>query len=147
MAKALALEEMRRVLPDNTAGLSSFDGNGGMHADRHIDRAQKRLCLLADHSNQLQMSNTMRMHNPPHPGEILSQLWLEPLGLSLSSVSEDMKVPLRKMFEILNGRAAIDLEIAMRLEIAFGKSAVSWLAHQATFDLWQTECLKDLPPD
>jgi antitoxin HigA-1 len=85
----------------------------------------------------------MRMHNPPHPGEILSELWLEPLELSITNAAEGLDVSCKTLSEIVNGRAAIGPEIAMRLEIAFGKSAESWLAHQAAFDLWQVDQKRD----
>lgn len=79
----------------------------------------------------------MRMHNPPHPGEILHDLWLEPLGLSNTAAAEALNVSRKTVSEIVNGRASISAEMALRLELAFGKSAESWLAHQANYDLWQ----------
>ena len=79
----------------------------------------------------------MRLHLPPHPGEILSGLWLEPLELSITRAAENLDVSSKMLAEIVNGRAPISPEMAMRLEIALGKSAESWLAHQAAFDLWQ----------
>ena len=82
----------------------------------------------------------MRMHNPPHPGEILNDLWLEPMGLSITAAAEVLKVSRKTLSEIVNGRASISPEMAMRLQLAFGKSAQSWLGHQAAYDLWQ---LKD----
>jgi antitoxin HigA-1 len=81
----------------------------------------------------------MRMHNPPHPGEILNELWLEPLELSVTRAAQELDVSRKTLSEVVNGRAAISPEMAMRLEIAFGKSAESWLAHQAAFDLWNVE--------
>jgi len=81
----------------------------------------------------------MRMHNPPHPGEILSGLWLEPLGLTITRAALGLDVSRKTLSEIVNGKAAISPEMAMRLELAFGKSAQSWLAHQAAWDLWQLE--------
>lgn len=77
------------------------------------------------------------LHNPPHPGELLHDLWLEPLGLSITAAAEHLKVSRKTMSEIVNGRASISSEMAMRLEMAFGKSAKSWLGHQAEYDLWQ----------
>jgi addiction module HigA family antidote len=82
----------------------------------------------------------MRMHNPPHPGEILNDLWLEPMGLSITAAAQILKVSRKTLSEIVNGRASISPEMAMRLQLAFGKSAQSWLSHQAAYDLWQ---LKD----
>ncbi len=79
----------------------------------------------------------MRMHNPPHPGELLHELWLQPLGLSITAAAAQLKVSRKTLSEIVNGRASVSAEMALRLEMAFGKSAESWLAHQAVFDLWQ----------
>lgn len=81
----------------------------------------------------------MRMHNPPHPGEILSELWLEPLGLNPDETAAKLNMPGHMLSAIVEGRAPIDPETALRLELAFGKSAESWLAHQAAFDLWRLE--------
>jgi antitoxin HigA-1 len=85
----------------------------------------------------------MRMHNPPHPGKILSGLWLEPLGLSITRAAEGLDVSRKMLSEIVNGRAAISPGMAIRLEIAFGKSAKSWLAHQVAFDLGQVDERRD----
>jgi len=81
----------------------------------------------------------MRMHNPPHPGEILNDLWLQPLGLSITAAAKALKVSRKTVSEIVNGRASVSAEMALRLELAFGKSAQSWLAHQASYDLWQIQ--------
>jgi len=79
----------------------------------------------------------MRMHNPPHPGEILREMWLAPLNLSITAAAESLKVSRKTLSEIVNGRASITPEMAIRLELAFGKSAQSWLGHQNAYDLWQ----------
>lgn len=79
----------------------------------------------------------MRMHNPPHPGEILQQMWLAPLGLTITAAAEHLDVSRKTLSEIVNGRASVTAEMAMRLEQAFGKSAQSWLGHQGEFDLWK----------
>ena len=81
----------------------------------------------------------MRQHNPPHPGEILADLWLEPLSLSITRAAQGLGVSRKTLSEVVNGKAAVSPEMAMRLEIAFGKSAQSWLAHQAAYDLWQVD--------
>ncbi|KNE75641.1 HigA protein (antitoxin to HigB) [Candidatus Burkholderia crenata] len=83
------------------------------------------------------------MHNSPHPREILSELWLEPLELSITYAAQGLDVSRKTLSEIVNGRAAISPEMAMRLEIAFGKNAESWLAHQAAFNLWQVDQKRD----
>lgn len=79
------------------------------------------------------------MQNPPHPGELLSALWLEPLGLSITEAAARLKVSRKTLSQIVNGRGAVSPEMALRLELAFGKSAESWLGHQSAFDLWQLQ--------
>jgi antitoxin HigA-1 len=85
----------------------------------------------------------MLQHNPAHPGEILRDLWLEPLGLSITATADKLHISRKTLSEIVNGRAGISAEMAVRLELAFGKSAVSWLAHQANYDLWQLHEKRD----
>jgi len=85
---------------------------------------------------------SMRMHNPPHPGEILSEMWLVPLGLTITAAAEGLGVSRKTLSAIVNGRAAISPEMAIRLEEAFGKSAESWLSHQIAYDLWQLESVR-----
>lgn len=79
----------------------------------------------------------MAMYDPPHPGELLKEGWLEPLGLSVTAAAGSLKVSRKTLSEVVNGRASLSPEMALRLEAAFGKSAESWLSHQAAYDLWQ----------
>ena len=79
----------------------------------------------------------MTQHNPPHPGELLRELWLTPLGLSITETAARLKVSRKTLSEIVNAKAAVSAEMALRLELAFGKTAESWLGHQSAFDLWQ----------
>lgn len=81
----------------------------------------------------------MRMHNPPHPGEVLRELCLEPLGLSVSEAAKALGVSRKTLSAILNGRAGISPEMAVRLSIAFDTSAESWLNQQTQYDLWVAE--------
>jgi addiction module HigA family antidote len=81
----------------------------------------------------------MRMHNPPHPGEILKSLCLEPLGLSVTDAAEALGVSRKTLSSILNGRAGISPEMAVRLSIAFDTTAESWLNQQTQFALWHAE--------
>ncbi len=81
----------------------------------------------------------MRMHNPPHPGEIIRSFCLEPLGLSVTQAAGALGVSRKTLSAILNGRAAISPEMAVRLSIAFDTSAESWLNQQAQYDLWHVE--------
>jgi addiction module HigA family antidote len=81
----------------------------------------------------------MLMHNPPHPGEILKQLCLEPLGLSVTEAAKALGVSRKTLSGILNGRTGISPEMAIRLSIAFDTTAESWLNQQIQYDLWQAE--------
>jgi len=81
----------------------------------------------------------MKMHNPPHPGEILKELCVEPLGLSVTRASEALDVSRKTLSAILNGRAGISPEMALRLSKAFGTSAESWLNLQMHYDLCVAE--------
>ena len=81
----------------------------------------------------------MRMHNPPHPGEILKSLCLEPLGVSVTEAAAALGVSRKTLSSILNGRAGISPEMAVRLSIAFDTTAESWLNQQTQFDLWHAE--------
>lgn len=78
----------------------------------------------------------MQMHNPPHPGEIIRGLCLEPLGLSVTDAAEGLGVSRKTLSAILNGRAGISPEMALRLSIAFDTSPESWLNQQTQYDLW-----------
>ena len=81
----------------------------------------------------------MKMHNPPHPGEILKELCLEPMDLSVTRAAEALGISRKTLSAILNGRAGISPEMAVRLSLAFGTSAESWLNQQTQYDLWQAE--------
>ena len=81
----------------------------------------------------------MRMHNPPHPGEILKSLCLEPLGLTVTAAAKALGVSRKTLSSILSGRAGISPEMAVRLSIAFDSTAESWLNQQTQFDLWHAE--------
>jgi antitoxin HigA-1 len=81
----------------------------------------------------------MKMHNPPHPGEVLRTLCLDPLNLTVTDAAQSLGVSRKALSAILNGRAGISPEMAIRLSIAFDTSAESWLNQQVQYDLWQAE--------
>jgi addiction module HigA family antidote len=81
----------------------------------------------------------MTMHNPPHPGEVIRELCLEPLGLSVTEAAEGLGVSRKTLSAILNGRAGISPEMAIRLGKAFNTSAESWLNQQLQYDLWMAK--------
>ena len=81
------------------------------------------------------------MFNPPHPGETLREDVLPSLGLHVGEVAEQLGVSRVTLSRVLNGRAAISPEMALRIEkwlgVERGGSAAIWLAQQAAYDLWQ----------
>jgi len=80
----------------------------------------------------------MSMHNPAHPGEILRELVIEPLGLTVTDVSEHLNISRKTLSKVLNGRGSITPEMAVRLELAFRKPAADhWLRLQNAYDLWE----------
>ncbi len=79
----------------------------------------------------------MLMHNPPHPGAILRELCLEPLGLSVTEAARALGVSRKTLSSLVNGRAGVSPEMATRLSIAFGTSAESWMNQQTVYDLWR----------
>jgi len=81
----------------------------------------------------------MLMHNPPHPGEIIRELCLEPLQLSVTDAAQALGVSRKTLSAIVNGRAGISPEMAVRLSIAFDTTAESWLHQQTQYDLWNAE--------
>lgn len=81
----------------------------------------------------------MQMHNPPHPGQVLRELCLEPLGLSVTEAAEGLGVTRKTLSAVLNGRAGISPEMALRLSIAFDTSPESWLNQQTQYDLWAAQ--------
>jgi addiction module HigA family antidote len=81
----------------------------------------------------------MKMHNPPHPGAVLKELCLKPLGLTVTEAAKALGVSRKTLSSILNGRAGISPEMAVRLSIAFDTSAESWLNQQVQYDLWHAE--------
>ena len=81
----------------------------------------------------------MKMYNPPHPGEVLRELCLKPLGLTVTKTAKALGISRKTLSTILNGRAGISPEMAVRLSLAFNTIAESWLNQQVQHDLWHAE--------
>ena len=88
------------------------------------------------------MLNTQRLPNgvsgqprPVHPGEMLREAFLQPLGLSANRLASELRVPVTRITEILNERRTITADTALRLERYFGMSADFWLALQKDYEL------------
>lgn len=78
-----------------------------------------------------------RMFNPPHPGEILQDTVLADGRISVTEFAEKLGVSRVALSRVVNGRAGVSAELALRLAAALGVSAESWLRMQAAYDLWQ----------
>ena len=77
------------------------------------------------------------MHNPPHPGEVLADTVLGPNGLSVTEFAARLGVSRVALSRVVNGRAAISADMALRLAEALGGSPESWLHMQVAHDLWR----------
>lgn len=83
----------------------------------------------------------MSMHNPAHPGEVLNEFWLEPMGITVTEAARLLGVARKTVSKIINKRGALTPEMALRFEIVFGTSAQAWMNMQAAYDLWN---MKDI---
>jgi len=81
----------------------------------------------------------MRMHNPPHPGEIIREFCVKALDLTVTKAAEALGVTRKTLSTLLNGRAGISPEMALRLSKVFGRTPEGWLRLQLQFDLWKAE--------
>ena len=79
----------------------------------------------------------MKMFNPPHPGEVIKGLWLDPMGVTITEAASAVGVSRKTLSKIINKKAGVTPEMALRLSIALGSSPESWLKHQMAFDLWR----------
>lgn len=77
-----------------------------------------------------------RMHNPAHPGEILRDLYLAPMGVSVSEAAKALGVSRKHLSEIINGHVAIKPDMAARLAVALGTEPDIWINLQAQHDVW-----------
>ena len=81
----------------------------------------------------------MKIYNPPHPGEVVLELCLKPLGLTVTRAAMALGVSRKTLSSIVNGRTGISPEMALRFALAFGTTAESWLNQQMQYDLWHAE--------
>ena len=78
----------------------------------------------------------MLMHDPPHPGEVLRELYFAPLGLTVTRAARALKVSRKTLSAILNGRSGVSPDMAMRLSVALDTTPESWMNLQQQYDLW-----------
>ena len=81
----------------------------------------------------------MSMHNPPHPGEIIREFCVEALNINVTEAAKALGITRKTLSALLNGRAGISPEMALRLSKVFGRSPEGWLKLQLQYDLWKTK--------
>jgi addiction module HigA family antidote len=86
----------------------------------------------------------MAMHNPPHPGEFITEVYLDPNNVSGRELALKLGVAASTLSRVLKGASGISPEMALRLSKALGRSPESWLAMQYNYDLWQAKRNVDL---
>jgi len=86
----------------------------------------------------------MAMHNPPHPGEFIIEVYLEPNGISGRELATKLGVAPSTLNRVLKGTSGVSPEMALRLSKALGRSPESWLAMQYNYDLWHAKQRLDM---
>ncbi|HLD65206.1 MAG TPA: HigA family addiction module antitoxin [Pseudomonas sp.] len=86
----------------------------------------------------------MSMHNPPHPGEFITDIYLEPNNISGRELAVNLGVAPSTLSRVLKGSSRVTPEMALRLSVALGRSPESWLAMQDAYDLWHARQHLDL---
>lgn len=81
----------------------------------------------------------MEMFNPPHPGEIISEIYLEPFELSARAISKDLKIDPSTFSRLVSGKSSVSPDMAIRLSKVLGGSPESWMQMQLNYDLWQAK--------
>jgi addiction module HigA family antidote len=79
------------------------------------------------------------MYKPAHPGEVLRELYLESLGLTVTTTAISLGVARKTLSELLNGKSGISTAMALRLAKAFGTTPELWLNMQQNYDLWKAK--------
>ena len=86
----------------------------------------------------------MTIHNPPHPGEFIRDVYLEPFGISSRQLATSLGVSPSTLSRLLKGESGISPEMSLRLSKVLGRSPESWLAMQDMHDLWVARSTVDL---
>lgn len=87
----------------------------------------------------------MEMFNPPHPGEVISEIYLEPFSISARAIAKDLQVDPSTFARLIAGKSAVSPDMAIRLSKVLGGSPESWLLMQTHYDLWQAKQRNDHP--
>jgi len=86
----------------------------------------------------------MSMHNPPHPGEFIREVYLEPLNVSYRSVALKLKVSPSTFLRLIKCQSNVSPEMALRLSKGLGRSPESWLSMQDNYNLWHARKIVNL---
>ena len=86
----------------------------------------------------------MAMHNPPHPGAFIQEVYLTPNEISCRELALKLGVAASTLSRVLNEASGVSPEMALRLSKALGRSPESWLTMQDNYDLWQAKQTVDL---
>ncbi len=81
----------------------------------------------------------MPMKNPPHPGKVLKDLCIEPLGETITDIAEKLGVSRKTLSDLVNGKRSLSLDMAIRISKAFGSTPDTWLRMQLAYDLARQE--------
>jgi addiction module HigA family antidote len=100
--------------------------------------------VQAIHAARLRYILALSMYNPPHPGGIIREMCLNPLGWTITKAAQALGVTRKMLSDLINERTRITPEMALRLSEAFGRSPESWLQLQDQYDLWQARSRVDL---
>ena len=79
------------------------------------------------------------MYKPAHSGEVLREMYLEPLELTVTNAAESLGITRKTLSELINGRSGISTSMALRLSKAFGTTPELWLNMQQNYDLWKAK--------
>lgn len=79
----------------------------------------------------------MRMYNPPHPGEIIKEFWIDDQHISISDLARHLDTTPSTVSRLVNGKSDISPEMALKLSKVLGKSPETWLEMQSQYSLWQ----------
>ena len=131
------------------AGLSPASAQGSRQGAM-VDLGERQLAAHVCVSrwprvrSQLRGLPLMQMHNPPHPGEFIEGVYLEPCELSIRQVAERLGVSASTFQRLVAGKSRVSPDMALRLSRVLGRSAESWLSMQDSHDLWQARRRLDL---
>ena len=87
----------------------------------------------------------MNMHNPPHPGELLKELYIEPLNLTITELANGIGITRKSLSQLVNGKFGVSPDMAIRLAKAFSTTPESWLNLQQQYDIWKMKKTHKFP--